>query len=91
MLTARRRLDDALQAIVERERICRDVLGDPCAFTLATLQKAHLFGVVMKQAAVGLDLVTQAEGRAAGAGCTEALARALAVRAAIVAAGLRPM
>jgi hypothetical protein len=90
VLSARRRLDDALAAIVEREGICRDTLGDPCALALAMLQKANLFGAVMKQSAVGLDLVKQAEALAMRGGCTEALARASAVRAAILAAGLRP-
>jgi tetratricopeptide (TPR) repeat protein len=89
-LMARRRLDDALQAILERERICRDVLNDPCALALTTLQKAQLFGEVMKQTALGLDLVTQAEQFAEGADCAEAMARASAVRDAILVAGLRP-
>jgi hypothetical protein len=90
VLTARRRLDDALLAITERERLCRDVLGDPCAQALATLQRATLFGVAMKQPAVGLDLVKQAEEIAVPERCAEALARASAVRAAVLATGLVP-
>jgi hypothetical protein len=88
--TARRRLDEALVAIAEREGLCRDVLHDPCALALTLLQKANLFGAVMRQPALGLDVVKQAEAMAAEAGCAEALARAAAVRAAILAAGLRP-
>jgi hypothetical protein len=89
LLTARRRLDDALAAIVEREELCRNVLHDPCALALATLQKATLFGTVMNRTALGVDLVKQAEELAATGACSEALARASAVRAAVLAAGLR--
>ena len=74
VLTSRRRLDDALRDIEERERICGELLGDPCALALAVLQKAALFGDVMKQTAVGLDLVAQAEALARDANCVEALA-----------------
>jgi hypothetical protein len=90
VLIARRRLDDALRAICDREGICRDTLADPCATALATLQKAHLFGAIMKQTTVGLDLAARAEQLAAGAGCAEALERASAVRDAVLAARLRP-
>jgi hypothetical protein len=90
VLTARRRLDDALRVIVERERVCRDALGDSCALALTLLQKALLFGAVMKRTAIGLDLVEQAEELARTGGCAEALARASVVRAVILGAGLRP-
>jgi hypothetical protein len=89
VLTDRRRLDEALQAIEERERICSDELGDPCALAIALLQKAVLFGEVMKRTAIGLDLVDRAEALADRSGCAEALDRASAVRAAVLAAPLR--
>ena len=87
---ARRLLDDAWAAIREREQICRETLGDPCALALAILQKAELFGAVMKRSALGLDLVSEAEALAESAECDEALARASAVRDLVIAAGLRP-
>ena len=90
VLITRQRLDDALIAIVEREKLCRDTLNDRCGLALTTLQKASLFGSVMKQSAVGLDLVKHAEELATKGFCAEALARASAVRAAILAAGLLP-
>jgi tetratricopeptide (TPR) repeat protein len=89
ILIAQRRLDDALRVLEERERLARNVLHDPCAEALTLLQRAVLFGEVMKRSVLGLDLVEQCENLARAHGCEDVLVRAATVRGAIVAAQLR--
>ena len=60
VLMARRRLDDALARISARESVCLDPF-DPRGLALTLLQKATLYGTVMKQTHLGLDFVAKAE------------------------------
>jgi hypothetical protein len=88
VLMARRRLDDALVRINARESLCLDPF-DPRGLSLTRLQKAMLFGSLMKQTRLGLDLVEEVERTASEQSLDDVMARAESVRRSILAAALR--
>ena len=85
---ARRRLDNALVRINMREAVCRDPF-DAEGLALALLQKAMLFGSLMKQARLGLDYVEKADRLVSEHGLDQVAAQAQSVRGSILAAALR--
>jgi tetratricopeptide (TPR) repeat protein len=87
ILMARRRLDEALKRIDAREAVCREPLN-PRGLCLARLQRAMLFGSVMKRTRLGLDMVEAAERIAAEQGLDDITAWAESVRRSILAAAL---
>ena len=88
VLMARRRLDDALARINTRESVCLDPF-DPSGLALTLLQKATLFGSLLKQTRLGLDFVEKADRLASEHGLDDIKARAEAVRGSILATALR--
>ncbi len=85
---ARRRLDDALERIEARELVCLDPF-DPRGLALTLLQKATLFGSLMKQTRLGLDFVERADRLASQHGLDDVAARAEGARGSILASALR--
>jgi tetratricopeptide (TPR) repeat protein len=88
VLIARRRLDEAVSLLDVRESLCRDGL-DPGALCFTILQRAVLFGVVMKRTRLGLDLVESARELAAEHGLAAGVAKAEVVRENVLAAALK--
>jgi hypothetical protein len=88
VLMARRRLDDALARINTRESVCLDPFY-PRGLALTLLQKATLFGSLLKHTPLGLDFVERADRLASEHGLADVAARGEAVRGSILAAALR--
>jgi hypothetical protein len=88
ILMARRRLDDALARIEARESLCLDPF-DPMGLASSYLQKAVLFGSMMKQTRLGLDFVERAVLLASTHALDDVKAQAERVRESILAAALR--
>jgi hypothetical protein len=84
---SRRRLDDALARIEARESLCREPLYAQ-GVALSLLQKAMLFGSIMKQTRLGLDFVERAERLAFENALDDIKAKAEKVRESILAAVL---
>jgi hypothetical protein len=85
---SRRRLDEAVARLEARESLCLDP-PDPHGLCLTLLQKATLFGTIMKRTRLGLDLAEEARQLAAEHGLTGVAARAEAVREGVLAAALK--
>ena len=89
VLMARRRLDDAIDRLDRREALCRDRLDDDRGLVEVCLQRAELFGVVMKQTRLGLHHVEEARALAMAHGRDDLLPAIEAARSRVLAAPLR--
>lgn len=88
VLLARRRLGEVSARLDEREALCK-ALVDPRGLALTFLQKGEFFGTAMKQSGLGLDFVARADALVAAHRLDDIAVKAQAVRARVIAAGLR--